>query len=213
MFSGYAGWIAGVKDWIDTDDFTDAQIDVFLKLAHSRMNTDLRAYHMEKSDNYTVLAGDVTNGYITLTDIASDFNGVRQISVGTYNTETITINEYRKKVAEEAPYESDFYHFCIDAGRLYFYPAVEAGAVIYLDYWEEVPDLASGTQESNTFTTYYSNILLYASCLEAAPYLVDDERVPTWQTAYETLVTRENADVARKKMGSTPLRRQITSLS
>ena len=213
LYSGYDEWIAGLKDWLDVDDYTDAQILVFMKLGTRMMNTDLRAYHMEKSADYTVLAADVTNGYITVSDIASDFNGVRQITVDGYDTEVISINEYRKMVSTTAPYDTGFYYYCIDAGRLLFYPAVSAGSEVVLDYWEMVPDLADTTQETNTFTVYYDHIFLMAASLAAAPYLVDDERIATWQSQYEALVTRENGDLNRQKMGSTPLRRNITSLS
>jgi hypothetical protein len=66
---------------------------------------------------------------------------------------------------------------------------------------------------SNTFTTRHEDILLYAACLAAAVYQVEDERVPLWKSEYERIKSEINSASPKIKMGSTPLRRQITGLS
>lgn len=52
IFSGYAGWVAGVKNYLDIDDVTDAQVQTFLSLAQIRLNRELASYPMEKQFSY-----------------------------------------------------------------------------------------------------------------------------------------------------------------
>ena len=49
----------------------------------------------------------------------------------------------------------------------------------------ELPAPLSQENQTNWITNYAPQILLYASMLETAPYLQDDERVATWKTAYK----------------------------
>jgi len=44
LYSNYAAWIAGVKDWLDADHLTDAQIGAFLGLAQARLDRELNRH-------------------------------------------------------------------------------------------------------------------------------------------------------------------------
>lgn len=46
------------------------------------------------------------------------------------------------------------------------------------------PVLLDDANQTNFFTDYTPNMLLYGSLLEAAPYLKDDQRIPTWKDFY-----------------------------
>jgi hypothetical protein len=67
----------------------------------------------------------------------------------------------------------------------------------------------SENRDSNIFTEYHSDALLYAACLEAASYMVEDERIPTWQSAYVGAVKGANIEPGDIKKGSTPLVRRV----
>lgn len=47
------------------------------------------------------------------------------------------------------------------------------------------PPLLDDTNQTNFFTDYTPNMLLYGSLLEAAPFLKDDPRVATWKDFWE----------------------------
>lgn len=47
------------------------------------------------------------------------------------------------------------------------------------------PPLLSETQQTNFFTDYTPNMLLYGTLLEATPFIKNDERIPTWQAFYD----------------------------
>ena len=50
--------------------------------------------------------------------------------------------------------------------------------------YHEQPRLLDDTNQENWLTQYLPRALLYASLLEATPFLRNDERIPTWQQFY-----------------------------
>jgi hypothetical protein len=61
-------------------------------------------------------------------------------------------------------------------------------------YYERVQPLDS-TNQTNWFTIYAPQALLYGSLLQAMPFLKNDERTPLWQQQYDAIMltlTNEN---------------------
>ena len=54
-------------------------------------------------------------------------------------------------------------------------------------YYERLQPLDSSNQ-SNWFTQYAPQALLYGSLLQAMPFLKNDERIPMWQQQYDLIV-------------------------
>ena len=54
-------------------------------------------------------------------------------------------------------------------------------------YYERVQPLDSSNQ-TNWFTVYAPQALLYGSLLQAMPFLKNDDRVPMWQSQYEAIM-------------------------
>ena len=52
----------------------------------------------------------------------------------------------------------------------------------------ELPPLLDDTNQTNWFTEYAPNALLYATLLESAPFLKNDERIATWEGFYNRSV-------------------------
>jgi hypothetical protein len=64
-------------------------------------------------------------------------------------------------------------------------------------YYERVQPLDSSNQ-TNWFTTYAPQALLYGSLLQAMPFLKNDERMPMWQQNYDLIMqTLKAEDVQR----------------
>lgn len=55
-------------------------------------------------------------------------------------------------------------------------------------YYERVQPLDSSNQ-TNWFTIYAPQALLYGSLLQAMPFLKNDERIPMWQSQYDAIMT------------------------
>ena len=64
-------------------------------------------------------------------------------------------------------------------------------------YYERVQPLDS-TNQTNWFTTYAPQALLYGSLLQAMPFLKNDERMPMWKAEYQAIIqTLKTEDVQR----------------
>jgi hypothetical protein len=64
-------------------------------------------------------------------------------------------------------------------------------------YYERVQPLDSSNQ-TNWFTQYAPQALLYGSLLQAMPFLKNDERTPIWQAQYQAIMqTLKKEDVLR----------------
>jgi hypothetical protein len=64
-------------------------------------------------------------------------------------------------------------------------------------YYERVQPLDSANQ-TNWFTQYAPQAMLYGSLLQAMPFLKNDERIPMWQAQYQQIIdTLKSEDVTR----------------
>jgi hypothetical protein len=64
-------------------------------------------------------------------------------------------------------------------------------------YYERVQPL-DVTNQTNWFTQYAPQAMLYGSLLQAMPFLKNDERMPMWQAQYDRVIaTLKAEDVAR----------------
>lgn len=64
-------------------------------------------------------------------------------------------------------------------------------------YYERVQPLDSSNQ-TNWFTTYAPQALLYGSLLQAMPFLKNDDRTPMWQQQYDLIIqTLKTEDLSR----------------
>jgi hypothetical protein len=64
-------------------------------------------------------------------------------------------------------------------------------------YYERLEPLDTSNQ-TNWFTQYAPQALLYGSLLQAMPFLKNDERIPMWQAQYQAIIqTLQVEDIAR----------------
>jgi hypothetical protein len=60
-------------------------------------------------------------------------------------------------------------------------------------YYERVQPLDSSNQ-TNWFTTYAPQAMLYGSLLQAMPFLKNDERMPMWRAEYDLIINTLKAE-------------------
>lgn len=208
LFVGYAGWIEGVRDWLDVDEFTDAQIETFLYLAQTRLNRELESEFMEGFINIPVVTGGIP---IPIAALIPDYNKVRLVSVpGGPALDALVINEMVNKINLELT--DDVAWYCIDAQRLFVYPWAVDGSTIDFYYYKKIPHMTLAEPDT-VFSTYHEDALLYAACVEASPYMDEDERAGTFATMLVSIIETTNAVAKKATHGSAPLRRQIKGLS
>ena len=73
----------------------------------------------------------------------------------------------------------------------------------------ELPPLLNDTNQTNWLTQYAPNALLYATLLEATPFLKNDERIQVWQQFYVSAVEALNAEDAGKILNRGATRSEV----
>ena len=76
-------------------------------------------------------------------------------------------------------------------------PTPASGYTFEVLYYERIQPLDSSNQ-TNWFTIYAPQALLYGSLLQAMPFLKNDERMPMWQAQYDKIInTLKTEDLTR----------------
>lgn len=75
--------------------------------------------------------------------------------------------------------------------------------------YNEIPQFLGDDIQSNWLTEYAPNLLLYATLLEATPFLKNDERIATWQAFYERALSALNAEDNKKVIDRTASRQEV----
>jgi hypothetical protein len=101
-------------------------------------------------------------------------------------------------------------YYTILANEFQFAPIPDAAYVLEILYYAK-PTVLSNTTASNVFLANYPDALLYASLLEAEPYLINDARSQTWATLFDRAIKNiSDADQGGEYSGI-PLQMRITS--
>lgn len=102
------------------------------------------------------------------------------------------------------------YYTVID-GQFELIPAPGSSVTLTCTYFARIPAL-SAIQGTNWLLTKAPDLYLYASLSQAAPYLNNDERIPTWmqlaQKAQDEVIT-DSERATRPRVGFTRQRRSF----
>jgi hypothetical protein len=72
----------------------------------------------------------------------------------------------------------------------------------------ELPVLLDDQNQTNWLTDYAPQLLLYASLLEATPFLKNDERIPVWQQMYDRAAAMLNGEDLAKILDRSAVRKE-----
>jgi hypothetical protein len=88
-----------------------------------------------------------------------------------------------------SPTETDVpvYYADYDYSNWLIAPTPDQAYAFEVLYYERVQPLDSSNQ-TNWFTIYAPQALLYGSLLQAMPFLKNDERIPMWQAQYKLIM-------------------------
>ncbi len=96
--------------------------------------------------------------------------------------------------------EYDFNHWL-------FVPTPDQEYPIEILYYE-LPPLLDESIQTNWITEYAPQLLLYATLLEATPFLKNDERIPTWQAMYDRAAAMLNGEDLAKILDRAAVRKE-----
>jgi hypothetical protein len=75
----------------------------------------------------------------------------------------------------------------------------------------KIPKVLSETNPSNEYLEVCPDLLLYASLVESAPFLMDDARLQTWEALYTRGLTSITKSDEQSEFPAQPLAVQLTT--
>jgi hypothetical protein len=191
-FTSYTTLSATVADWLNLPYLTNV-IPTFIQMAQERLSRELRVNEM------LVTATTSTTSSTGKVELPPDFLEMREMHL---QGNPPVVFEY------QAPDRFFRNLLTTTSGRPYYYtimgnemqlaPKFDSTYTMQMLYYVK-PTFISSTNASNIFLTKFYDALLYATLLEAEPYLPNDGRMTTWNSLYERAISNIKAnDIGRK---------------
>jgi len=176
--STYSDLKTSVANYLARTDLTD-QIPDFIGLAERRMRREVRIRQMLSSTELTATSG---NNKVSM---PADFLEARDFVVVGNPTQPLNYVSpsalSRNAVSSTSGKPTEY---TILANQFQLSPAPDFAYTLNLLYYVS-PDFLSDENTSNVFLANVPDMLLYATLIEAEPYLMNDARLPTWVSMYE----------------------------
>lgn len=189
----YNGLKASVSDWLNRADLT-TQVPDFIAMAEARFNRVIRHNSMLQRD--TTIA---TTDYVAL---PSDW--LEHVSIVVTGDSTLSrpleyVNNEEFNRLRLQNLTGQFRYYTVQDSNIALLPAAAStNATLELFYYGKIPVLSASTP-TNWLLTRAPDLYLYASLLAAEAYLQNDERLPIWTSAVQTILGELSAESERAK--------------
>jgi hypothetical protein len=197
-FTTYAELQTSIAGYLARSDLT-TQIPDFIRLAETRLRRDLRIRQMLTSTTITCTSGTATvsipSNFLQVSDFVVAGNPVQPLayeSPALFSRNSRTMDAGKPKT------------YTVLASTFKLAPIPDSALTLTLIY-SAAPDFLSTSNTSNTFLTVCPDLLLYASLLEAEPYLMNDARLNTWGTMFDRAINGLTASDEQGQYSGVPL--------
>ena len=201
-FTSYDNLKTNIADYLARSDLTD-KIPMFVSLAEKRLNRDLRLRQMLQQSTYSLTSGykvPTPTDFLEMKDIHIDANPV-------VNLNFKTVSQFYRLGNSSTTGQPINYTLVSD--NFVLAPRPVSGATINMTYYK-IPKVLSDTNPSNEYLEVCPDLLLYASLVESAPFLMDDARLQTWEALYTRGLTSITKSDEQSEFPAQPLAVQIT---
>jgi len=200
----YSDLQTSVANYLGRSDLT-SQIPDFISLAELRLSRDIRTRRMLQTSTATMTVGDPTVG------LPSDFLSIRDVFIqGLPRTVVSYLSPSAFSSNSRADQQGLPVFYTMRGNELEFAPKPDSAYVLQMLYYYKPTELSSGNT-SNEFMANYPDALLYASLLEAEPYLFNDQRTITWSNLYNQSISRVNTSDEESEFSGVPLVMTVTN--
>lgn len=182
--TNYTDLQTSVANFLHRSDLTTIIPDL-VQLAEAKLYKDIDAKLQD-----TILQLSTTTGVETVT-LPTDFINMR--SVVLLSTPNVTLDYY----APDAYYTAKPWNsagaptiYTIINNTVYLQDIPDANYSLKVVYRAQVPSLV--TNNTNWLMTKFPNVYLYGTLCEAAPYMMNDERLPMWSAKYQEAIQTVN---------------------
>lgn len=189
----YTSLVSDVQNYLErTDDTLVATIPALIAMAEARLARELKILGFIRPVTSSLTIGEPilakpSNWRETVSFNVGTSTGLRtrkEIYPRTY--------EYARAVCPDPTVlgeprfysDYDFNHWLVS-------PTPDQAYPFEVLYYELVPPLDESNQ-TNYLTEVTPDLLLYATLLQSAPYLKNDQRIQTWQAYYDRALQAEN---------------------
>ena len=176
--SSYTSLKSAIADWLDRTDLTD-QIPDFIALTEVRHRRDFKIRSLETRVTTNTVADQE---YYNLPD---NYIALRNIQL---NTDPKTSLEYLTPEQMDRIYAGSNKGkpkaYTIIGNDIQLRPLPDSVYEIEMLYYKYFTPL-SDSAPTNDMLTYHPDAYLYASLVEAEPYLQNDKRIQTWASFYD----------------------------
>ena len=188
-FTSYANLQQNISDYLARQDLT-AQIPMFISLAETRLNRDLRLRQTLQQSTYSMDSGftvPTPADFLELQDIHLVANPIVPLTFQTVS------QFYRRSGVQN---QGIPVNYTLIADNFVLSPEPTGASEISMTYFK-IPQPMSDTNPTNEYLDVCPDLVLYASLAESAPFLMDDPRLATWQALYAeglASITKSNQD-------------------
>jgi hypothetical protein len=192
----YDSLVLNIQQYLErTDEQTIAQIPNFIMLAEQVIASQIKFL-----GNLTVAESTMTTGNPVLDKPVRWHKTVSMNVTVDGQRQPIFLRKYeylREYAPDSTSTDVPKYYSDYDYTHWLVAPTPDQDYSFEVLYYERVQPLDS-TNQTNWFTIYAPQALLYGSLLQAMPYLKNDERIPMWQQQYDLIInTLKQEDILR----------------
>lgn len=192
----YDSLVLNIQQYLErTDAQTIAQIPNFIMLAEQVIASQIKFL-----GNLTVAESTMTTGNPVLDKPVRWHKTVSMNVTVDGQRQPIFLRKYeylREYAPDSTATGTPKYYSDYDYTHWLVAPTPDQDYSFEILYYERVQPLDS-TNQTNWFTVYAPQALLYGSLLQAMPYLKNDERIPMWQQQYDLVInTLKQEDILR----------------
>ena len=200
----YSDLQTSVANYLGRSDLT-SQIPDFISLAELRLSRDVRTRRMLKTVTTTMVVNDATVG------LPTDFLSIRDVFIqGLPRTVVSYLSPSAFSSNSRADQQGLPVFYTMRGNELEFAPKPDSTYTLQMLYYSKPTELSS-TTTTNEFLANYPDALLYASLLEAEPYLMNDPRTQTWSSLYNQAIARINTSDEESEFSGVPLVMTVTT--
>lgn len=192
----YASLQQAMNEWLERDDISQ-RIPDFIRFGELQLGRDLRSSKTIKRQRTLTIAGqdnyDLPLRYIEMRDLELVRNDQ------TWPLDYVTpkqIDYFAKKDSGTPKF------FTIVGDELLLNPLPDGEYTLRMAFWAQ-PQFLSDAVTTNEFVTHYPDLILYASLMNAEPFLMNDGRAVFWQNAYTQIMKQVHRSERKGRFGST----------
>ena len=202
-FTSYYNLKTNIADYLARGDLND-KIPMFVALAEKRLNRDLRLRQTLQQSTYTLDSGfqvPTPSDFLEMKDIHIDANPI-------VNLNFKTVSQFYR--LDNVSGSGNPINYTLVSNNFVLAPRPTGSSVINMTYYK-IPKVLSDTNSSNEYLDVCPDLLLYASLVESAPFLMNDERLTTWEALYTRGLTSITKSDEQSEFPAQPLAVQITT--